>query len=94
MGRSFDCAMPSYLIEGYAPRSRCAELTEAVTRLRNAAERLTAEGTPVRHVRSSFLPADEQCLHLLEAESAQAAGDAFKRAGIVPDRIVEAVPVR
>jgi hypothetical protein len=86
--------MPSYLIEGYVPRSRSAELTEAVARLRAAAEGLAAEGIRVRHVRSSFLPADELCLHLLDAESAQAAGDAFKRAGIAPERIVEAVPVR
>ena len=86
--------MPSYLVEGYLPRSRSAELTESVARLRRAAKALTAEGIRVRHVRSSFLPADELFLHVLEAESAQAAGDATKRAGIAPERIVEAVPVR
>jgi hypothetical protein len=51
------------------------------------AEAFTAEGVQVRHVRSSFLPADEVFLHVLEAESAQAAGDATKRAGISPERI-------
>jgi hypothetical protein len=86
--------MPSYLIEGYVPRSRSAELTESVARLRRAADALSAEGIPVRHLRSSFLPADELVLHVLEAESAEAAGDATKRAGIAPERIVEAVPVR
>ena len=86
--------MPSYLIEGYQPRSRSAELTESVARLRRTADELTAEGVPVRHLRSSFLPADELVLHVLEAESAEAAGDATKRAGIAPERIVEAVPVR
>jgi hypothetical protein len=86
--------MPSYLVEGYLPRSRAAELTEAVARVRSAAERLAAEGVPVRHVRSSFLPADELFLHLLEAPSAEAAGEVTKRAGIAPERIVEAVPVQ
>jgi hypothetical protein len=86
--------MPSYLIEGYQPRSRSAELTESVARLRRAVDALTAEGIPVRHLRSRFLPADELVLHVLEAESAEAAGDATKRAGIAPERIVEAVPVR
>jgi hypothetical protein len=84
--------MPSYLIEGYLPRSRAAELTESVARLRRAAEALMAEGVRVRHVRSSFLPADELFLHVLEAESAEAAGDATTRAGVSPERIIEEVP--
>jgi hypothetical protein len=79
--------MPSYLIEGYLSRTRASELTEAVARLRRAAETLTAEGVAVRHVRSSFLPADELFLHVLEAESAEAAGDATRRAGISPERM-------
>jgi hypothetical protein len=86
--------MPSYLVEGYLPRSRAAELPDAVARVRRAAETLTSEGTRVRHVRSSFLPADELFLLLLEADSPEAAGEATKRAGIAPERIVEAVPVR
>jgi hypothetical protein len=79
--------MPSYLIEGYLPRTRASELSDAVARLRRVAETLSAEGVPVRHVRSSFLPADELFLHVLEAESAEAAGDATRRAGISPERM-------
>jgi hypothetical protein len=79
--------MPSYLIEGYLPRTRASELSDAVARLRQVAKTLSAEGVPVRHVRSSFLSADELFLHVLEAESAEAAGDATRRAGISPERI-------
>jgi pyrrolidone-carboxylate peptidase len=79
--------MPSYLIEGYLPRSRASELPAAAARLRRAAEALAAEGVQVRHVRSSFLRADELVLHILEAESAEAAGDAATRAGITPERM-------
>jgi hypothetical protein len=86
--------MPSYLIEGYLPRSRAAELSEAVARIREAAGELTAEGTPVRHVRSSFVPSYELFLHVVEAPSAEAAGEATRRAGIAPERIAESVPVR
>jgi hypothetical protein len=86
--------MPSYLVEGYLPRSRSGDLSELIARLRTAAEALTAEGVQVRHVRSSFLPTDELLLHLIEAESAEAAGDASRRAGIAPERIVETVPVQ
>ena len=86
--------MPSYLIEGYLPRARSAELPEAVRRMRSAAEALSTEGIAVRHVRSSFLPTDELFLHVLEAPSAEAAGEATRRAGIASERVSEAVPVR
>ena len=79
--------MPSYLIEGYLPRSRASELSATADRLRRAADALTAEGVPVRHVRSSFLAADELVLHVLEAESVEAAGHATRRAGITPERM-------
>ncbi len=86
--------MPSYLVDAYLPRSRAAELSDLIGRLRAAAEELTAEGTQVRHVRSSFLPADELFLHLMEAESPEAAGEATRRAGLAPEHIVEALPVQ
>ena len=85
--------MPSYLIESYLPRSRSGELTAEVSRLRRATETLTAEGTRVRHVRTTFLPGDELCLHLLEAESAVTVGEASRRAAIEPARVVQAQPV-
>jgi hypothetical protein len=85
--------MPSYLIESYLPRSRSGELTAEVSRLRRATESLTAEGVPVRHLRSTFLPKDELCLHMLEAESATSVGEASRRAAIEPARVVQALPV-
>jgi hypothetical protein len=85
--------MPSYLIESYLPRRRVGELPAVVSRLRCATETLTAEGTRVRHVRSTFLPNDELCLHLLEAESAAMVGEASRRAAIEPARVVQAQSV-
>ena len=86
--------MPSYLIEGYLPRTRASELSEAVARIRRAAGELTAEGIRVRHVRSSFVPSDELFLHVVEAPSEEAAGELTRRAGIAPERIAESVPVQ
>jgi hypothetical protein len=83
--------MPSYLIESYLPRSRSGELAAVAERLRRATDSLTAEGAPVRHLRSTFIPGDELCLHLFEAESAAAAGEASRRAAIEPARAVQAV---
>jgi len=85
--------MPSYLIESYLPRSRSGELTAEVSRLQRATDSLMAEGVRVRHVRSTFLPEDELCLHLVEAESAATVGEASRRAAIEPARVVPALPV-
>ena len=85
--------MPSYLVECYVPNSRSRELPETAARAREAAKSLTAEGAQVRYLRSTFLPSDELCLHLFEADSADWVSEASKRAGIEPERVVEAVPV-
>jgi hypothetical protein len=85
--------MPSYLIESFLPRSRSGELRAVVDRLRRAAESLTAEGTQVRHLRTTFVPDDELCLHLVEAATAATVGEASRRAAIEPARVVRALPV-
>jgi hypothetical protein len=85
--------MPTYLIESYLPRSRSGELPAVVSRLRRVTETLMSEGTHVRHLRSTFLPTDELCLHLLEAESAATVGEASRRAAIEPARVVQALAV-
>ncbi len=85
--------MPSYLIESYLPRARVDELRDAAEHTRLAAEALAAEGRVVRYLRSTFLPVDEVCLYLLEAESAAVAGEAMERAGVSFERVIEALPV-
>jgi len=83
--------MPSYLVESHLSRKRAAELARTTNRARQAAEAMRGEGIPVRHVRATFLAEDEVCLHLFEAPSAEAAGEASRRAAIAYDRIVEAI---
>jgi hypothetical protein len=45
-------------------------------------------------VRSILIPGDETCLHLVEAESAEEVAETFEQAGLVADRIVEAVDLQ
>ena len=61
-------------------------------RARRAADDLAGAGTDVQYVRAIFVPEDELCLHLVDAASAEVANDLVRRAGISPDRIVEAAP--
>jgi hypothetical protein len=78
--------MPSYVVESYAADSPAA-LGEA-----RARAQLTAElGKGVRYVRTTFLPGDETLLHLFEAPSAEALGQAGELAELSYERIVEAI---
>jgi uncharacterized protein DUF4242 len=80
--------MTSYVVEAYTPAT--ADLEPIETAARQAAAEMSAGGTPVRYVRSIFVPLDEICFHLLEGPSAETVDEVAGRAGIVPQRILEA----
>jgi Protein of unknown function (DUF4242) len=82
--------MSSYLLEAYTPASALLEELEA--RVRSAAAELSESGTPVRYVRSIFVPEDEICFHVIDGPSRAAVVETARRAGISTTRIAEAVP--
>lgn len=77
-----------FLVERYVKRRDGSALAATAKALRRGARELSREGEPVRYVRSIFLPGDETCLDLYVASSAEAVGEAARRAGISFDRIV------
>jgi hypothetical protein len=81
----------SYLAEAYVARPRVSELRAHERRARAAARELSQQGTPIRFVRSIFVPADEICFYVFEAVTADAVGAACDRATLRFERIVEAV---
>jgi hypothetical protein len=81
--------MTGFLVEVYTPA--VAALAEIQERARTAATELSEAGRPARYVRSIVVPGDETCFHLFEAASAEVVLEASRRAGISPQRIVEAV---
>jgi hypothetical protein len=83
--------MAEYLIEQYVSRETPAIVEAGAKRARHAAAELKSEGHQVRHVRSIFVPEDETCFHLFEAETADAVREAARRAGLPIDRVTEAV---
>ncbi len=83
--------MPSYVVEAYVASLSREELSSFEQRLRRAAEIVSRSGTPVEHQRSVHIPADETCFHFFEAASAEAVGAAGTQAGVVFDRITEAL---
>ena len=82
-----------YLVELYVPRRAQATLADAADRARLASEHLANEGKHVRYLRTIFIPQDEICFHLYEAQAADLVGEASLRAQIAYERIVRAVSI-
>jgi hypothetical protein len=83
--------VPIYLAESYLPKARQPALPQLLGDACRAAKTLTEDGTPVRHIRSTYLPDDEMCLHVFEAGSKEAVLALATRTGVAFDRVVEAI---
>ena len=80
----------TYLVEAYVSKSDANGPAGIADRAVLASKEMGREGTFVRYVRSIFIPQDETCFHIFEAESEQDARNAAARAGIQPERVLEA----
>lgn len=83
--------MSEYLVEVYVARSEASPPAYRTIELAAAADELTREGRGVRLERSFFVPEDEVCFYLLQADSDDAVHEATRRAGLHIERVVEAV---
>jgi hypothetical protein len=82
--------MPRYMVERHLPGITQDQLVAAAGRAKQTAARMTEEGTPVRYLRSTFVPADEKCYCLFEGGSMEAVEAAQARAGIPFECVEEA----
>jgi hypothetical protein len=80
-----------YLVELRPPKSGFEDIQSLGADSRAASEELSRSGTPVRFLRSVFVPEDGSCLLVFEAESDEAVRDACRLAAIVPNRVSEAL---
>ncbi len=83
--------MAEFLIELYVSRSDAELVERSAEQARLAAETLTREGTPVRYLRSIFVPEDETCFLLIEAASAESVREALHRAQLPFERLTESL---
>jgi Nickel responsive protein SCO4226-like len=83
--------MAEFLVELYVSRTDADAVERGAGRARLAAEQLCREGTPVRYVRSIFVPEDETCFYIYEAASAEDVEEAARRASLRFERAVAAV---
>ena len=81
----------TYLLEAYMPRTSAGGPVAAAARARAAAAAMRQEGTPIRVLRSFFMPEDELWFCLYEAHSTDDVAEASRRAELRFDRIQPAV---
>jgi hypothetical protein len=85
--------MAEYLLETYVARTDTDAVGRGGELARAAAEELVREGTTVRYLRSIFVPADETCFYVYEADSVDAVRAAAERASLPTSRVLEAETV-
>jgi hypothetical protein len=79
----------TFLAETYLPASTSSDEMERSALA--AAAALTAEGTPIRFLRSILVPEDETCFFVFEATSPMAVQEVARRAGWGEARVSRAI---
>lgn len=77
------------MVECYLPRTRSTEMEEMASRLSTRHHGSRHAPQVARYLRSTYVPEDELCFHLFEAESVDAVREASLRVSLAFDRIVE-----
>ncbi len=85
--------MPKYMVERHLPGITNDQLTAAAGRAKATTAQMTEEGTPVRYLRSTFVPGEDKCFCLFEGPSEDAVKEANERAEIPYQRVVEAAHI-
>jgi hypothetical protein len=83
--------LETFVLEAYMPRTSAGEPAAAAARAHRAAAEMRRRGSPVRLLRSFFLPADELWFGLYEARSLEDAAEAGSRAELAIGRIQQAI---
>ena len=81
--------MSKYLVERHLPGITPEQLSAAAGAAKSTTAAMTREGTPVRYLRSTFIPGEEKCFCLFEGASADVVRIANDRAQLPYERIVE-----
>jgi hypothetical protein len=78
------------MVERSLPGFTSDQLPGAAGAAKSATSDMSAEGTPIRYLRSTFVPSEQKCYCLFEGNSAKDVEQAQTRAGLPFDQIYEA----
>ena len=82
--------MSKFLVERYLPGLTPEQLGAAASAAKATTTSMTSEGTPVRYLRSTFIPGEDKCYCLFEGASSEAVAEVQRRAGLPYEKIHEA----
>ena len=85
--------MPKYMVERHLPGITSDQLSAAAARAKSTTAEMSKQGTPVRYLRSTFVPGEEKCYCLFDGPSVEDIEEVNKRAEIPYDRVVEAMHI-
>ncbi len=83
--------MPLYLADCNLPGITLEQLAAVQKAALETSLRFTAQGKPVRYIRSTFVPGESRCMCLFEAANAKLVQEVNEVAQIPFTRIVEAL---
>lgn len=83
--------MSVYMVERSLKGIAMSDLAAAQQAAIATSKRFSAEGTPVRYIRSTFVPESGACMCLFEASGADAVKKVNEAAKIPFDRVTEAL---
>ena len=85
--------MPKYVVERHLPNFTGEQVAAAAKRAKDTTAEMSREGTPVRDLRSIFIPGEDKCYCLFEGESADLVRRANERAELPVESISEALSI-
>ncbi len=85
--------MAKYMVERHLPGITAEQLTAAAGRAKTTTAAMSHEGTPVKYLRSTFMPAEEKVYCLFDGPSPDVVEEAQRRAEIPYDRVVEVLHI-
>ena len=85
--------MPNYIVERHLPGFDKEKLAAAASLAKTTTGKMTSEGTPVRYLRSFFVPGEDKSYCLFEAMSPDVVQRANDEAGLPYISITEGLHV-
>ncbi|MBI3670878.1 MAG: DUF4242 domain-containing protein [Acidobacteria bacterium] len=83
--------MPVYMVDRNLPGVTTEQLAAAQKAAIETCQQFTAKGTPVRYLRTTFVPGEARCMCLFEAASADIVRRVNEAAKIPYTRVVDAL---
>ena len=83
--------MSTYMVERELPGISMGQLADAQKAAIDTSKQFTRQGKPVEYIRSTYVPGENKCMCLFEAESADTVKAVNDTAKIPYTRVVEAM---